>query len=61
MPVYDSIGKNYDTTRKADPYLAARMFSFLKMDDPDATYLDIGAGSGNYTCALAEIRQKMGI
>ncbi|MCB0662050.1 MAG: class I SAM-dependent methyltransferase [Saprospiraceae bacterium] len=53
MPVYDTIGKTYDKTRKADPYLASRMFHFLHNGQSNAQYLDIGSGSGNYTSALA--------
>lgn len=45
---YDTIGKTYDTTRKADPTIAKRIFELLH---PGAgnQYLDIGCGSGNYT------------
>jgi len=49
---YDHIGKSYDTTRKADPYLADRMYHLLKNEVDDAQYLDIGCGSGNYTNEL---------
>lgn len=48
---YDTIGGGYNSTRKADPYLASRMFALLA-PDPDGTYLDIGCGTGNYTTAL---------
>lgn len=48
---YDSIGKEYNATRKADPYITNRIVHFLK---PEATgvYLDLGCGTGNYTIAL---------
>lgn len=49
---YDRIGKSYDTTRCADPYLTARL---LELIQPEAhgKYLDIGCGTGNYTAALS--------
>lgn len=50
---YDHIGIGYNTTRKADPYLAERIYALLK-PQPAAHYLDIGSGTGNYTFALAE-------
>jgi ubiquinone/menaquinone biosynthesis C-methylase UbiE len=53
---YDRIGKNYNQTRKADPYLAKRLFHHLKPES-NGPYLDIGCGTGNYTNAL----NKMGI
>ena len=48
---YDLIGKGYNTTRKADPYLASRLFHFLKPTG-EKPILDIGCGTGNYTVAL---------
>ena len=48
---YDRIGKSYDSSRCADPYLTARL---LELIQPEAhgKYLDIGCGTGNYTAAL---------
>ncbi len=50
---YDIIGVNYNTTRKADPYLFDRLLSLL---NPTTTekYLDIGCGTGNYTHVFAK-------
>lgn len=48
---YDTIGKTYDTTRKADPSIAQKIFDLLK-PIPEKPYLDLGCGSGNYTQAL---------
>lgn len=50
---YDQIGRTYNATRKADPFLANSLYQYL---NPEAgrTYLDIGAGTGNYTRALHE-------
>lgn len=46
---YDSIGIGYNLTRKPDTYLTQRMLIHLK-PQADALYLDIGCGTGNYTC-----------
>ena len=48
---YDKIGVKYNATRKADPFLAERLFYHLK-PQKGLTYLDIGCGTGNYTIAL---------
>lgn len=51
--LYESIGKGYNSTRKADPYLTNRLLYHLNPKS-DGRYLDIGCGTGNYTIALAE-------
>lgn len=48
---YDIIGKNYNTTRKPDPYLTDRIMHHLS-PIKSGRYLDIGCGTGNYTTAL---------
>lgn len=50
---YDRIGHNYNSTRKADPFLTQQLIKHLK-PHTDGFYLDIGCGTGNYTSALAE-------
>jgi ubiquinone/menaquinone biosynthesis C-methylase UbiE len=50
---YDSIGTGYNSTRQADPYLTERLLFHLQ-PKTDRLYLDIGCGTGNYTCALAD-------
>ena len=50
---YDIIGTDYNSTRKADPVIADRLY-YLLNPDSDKLYLDIGCGTGNYTIALAE-------
>lgn len=50
---YDKIGTGYNSTRRADPYLAGRLFHLLQPKS-DRLYLDIGCGTGNYTCVLAD-------
>jgi ubiquinone/menaquinone biosynthesis C-methylase UbiE len=51
--IYDTIGRTYDTTRKADTQIVNRIFEYLS-PNKHGLYLDIGCGSGNYTHALAE-------
>ncbi len=50
--LYDRIGPGYDTTRRADPHIAARLGGLPGLDPGDRC-LDVGCGSGNYTLALA--------
>ncbi|HEY1046096.1 MAG TPA: class I SAM-dependent methyltransferase [Daejeonella sp.] len=50
---YDKIGTGYNSTRQADPYLTSRLFSLLRPQN-DKLYLDIGCGTGSYTCVLAD-------
>lgn len=50
-PTYDTIGKTYDATRRADPQIAKKLIELLK-PNPKGKYLDVGCGSGNYTGAL---------
>jgi ubiquinone/menaquinone biosynthesis C-methylase UbiE len=53
MTTYNTIGGNYNRTRKADPRIAHRIFSLL--DCPkNAIITDIGAGTGNYSYELAQ-------
>src|SRR5207248_2396946 len=52
MTLYDRIGTTYDSTRRADPYIVGRLLHHLR-PRPDATYLDLGCGTANYTSALA--------
>lgn len=49
---YDRIGKQYNTTRKTDPYLLSRM-QHLLAPASGKSYLDIGCGTGNYTIPMA--------
>ncbi len=48
---YDKIGTGYDKTRKADPYIAERMYHLLEATNL-GHYLDLGCGTGNYTSYL---------
>lgn len=51
MARYDTIGKTYNTTRKADPWIAEKIKELLA-PAPGAPCLDIGCGTGNYLNAL---------
>lgn len=51
MAKYDTIGVDYNTTRKADPYLLQQLLFHLN-PKKDGLYLDIGCGTGNYTHEL---------
>jgi len=53
MPLYDSIGKKYDATRCADPFIVQRLADHLNLKS-GGKYLDAACGSGNYTIALAQ-------
>jgi ubiquinone/menaquinone biosynthesis C-methylase UbiE len=52
MTIYDTIGTAYNITRKADPYIAHKMFDLLSPVQ-GGLYLDIGCGTGNYLKALS--------
>ncbi len=51
--LYDSIGKTYSKTRAADPRITKRLVDLLQLPS-GSCLLDIGAGTGNYSLALAE-------
>jgi len=51
--IYDQIGKSYNFSRKADPYITHRLYELL-ISRQEGIYLDIGCGTGNYTIALAK-------
>jgi protein-L-isoaspartate O-methyltransferase len=51
--LYDHIGIDYDVTRRADPYLVARLIHHLD-GEPIGAYLDLACGTGSYTAAMAQ-------
>lgn len=51
--IYDSIGNGYTATRAADPRITARLIELLDLPG-ESSLLDVGAGTGNYSFALAE-------
>jgi SAM-dependent methyltransferase len=52
-PAYDRIGAEYVRHRRADPRLADRIHAMLDLS-PGSLLVDVGAGTGNYSIALAE-------
>ncbi len=51
--LFDSIGRTYGLTRKADPRIVARLIELLGL--PKGSIIaDVGAGTGNYSAALTE-------
>lgn len=55
---YDSIGSGYTATRAADPRITKRLIELLDLPE-DASLLDVGAGTGNYSFAMAEAGFKV--
>ncbi|MEM7145010.1 MAG: class I SAM-dependent methyltransferase [Verrucomicrobiota bacterium] len=56
--LYDSIGKGYIRTREADPRIASRLLDILDIA-PASAVLDVGAGTGNYSYAIAEAGHRV--
>lgn len=52
MTLFDTIGKTYDNTRKADERIIAHIVALLNLST-GSQIADIGAGTGNYSIALA--------
>lgn len=52
QPLYNLIGSTYGQTRRADPAILQALAQHLGAARA-ASYLDLGCGTGNYTCALA--------
>ena len=53
MTLYNSIGRGYNRTRQPDPRIVDRLIELLALA-PGKTIADIGAGTGNYSRAIAE-------
>ncbi|MEM9282953.1 MAG: class I SAM-dependent methyltransferase [Verrucomicrobiota bacterium] len=54
MPtIYDKIGDSYSQTRQADDRIVDRIIELLDLPS-GAHNLDVGAGTGNYSMALAD-------
>jgi len=53
MNLFDTIGKTYADTRQADDRIVELLIDYLDLSH-GATIADIGAGTGNYSVALAE-------
>ncbi len=59
MEKYDSIGKTYDATRKADFRITKTILDCLGIGDAKGIVAEIGAGTGNYTYELAKQGLKL--
>jgi ubiquinone/menaquinone biosynthesis C-methylase UbiE len=55
---YDLIGTSYNRTRTADPRITSVVYDLLGLP-PGSSVVDIGAGTGNYSLALAELGLKI--
>jgi ubiquinone/menaquinone biosynthesis C-methylase UbiE len=58
LAIYDSIGKDYNTNRAADSRIVAAVKDLLNLPR-GATIADIGAGTGNYANAIADLGYKV--
>ena len=58
MTLYNSIGAGYNRTRQPDSRIADRLVSLLDLS-PGNTIADIGAGTGNYSNAIADRGYKV--
>jgi ubiquinone/menaquinone biosynthesis C-methylase UbiE len=50
--LYDTIGASYGATRRADSGILGELAKHVELRAGDE-FLDLGCGTGNYTCALA--------
>lgn len=53
MTLYNSIGQGYNYTRKPDSRIVEQLISLLNLPEA-STIADIGAGTGNYSNAIAD-------
>lgn len=58
MMLFNSIGKSYSNTRQADERIVDRLIRLLGLEY-SASVADVGAGTGNYSIALAETGFKI--
>jgi ubiquinone/menaquinone biosynthesis C-methylase UbiE len=57
-PIYDKIGTTYNQTRKADARIISRIVELLNLP-VGSRILDVGAGTGSYSMALASLGYNM--
>ena len=57
-PIYNSIGNNYNINRVADSRITENIIELLGLN-PGSVIADIGAGTGNYSNALADLGYKI--
>ena len=58
MTLYNSIGQGYNTTRQPDKRIVDKLIELLELPN-GSTIADVGAGTGNYSNAIAEREYKM--
>ncbi len=58
QPIYDEIGRSYRSTRCADPRIVAELARLIGCES-GSTVCDVGAGTGNYTNALADAGYRL--
>ncbi len=51
--VYDQIGPDYTRTRRSDTRILRKLIELLQLP-PGSSIVDVGAGTGNYSNALAD-------
>ncbi len=54
MTLYNSIGKDYNATRQSDPRIVQQLLNLLDLPE-GSTIADVGAGTGNYSNAFADL------
>ena len=54
MTLYNSIGKDYNDTRQSDPRIVQQLITLLDLPQ-GSTIADVGAGTGNYSNAIADL------
>lgn len=54
MTLYDSIGSDYNSTRKPDSRIVEQLINLLELPT-GSIVADVGAGTGNYSYALANL------
>jgi ubiquinone/menaquinone biosynthesis C-methylase UbiE len=57
-PIYDKIGTTYNQTRRADARIIKRIVELLDLPE-GARILDVGAGTGSYSRALADMGYQL--
>ena len=61
--IYNTIGKTYSSTRRADKKIVSRLKDALFLNElkEHGRLVDIGSGSGNYTIAIANKTKDINI
>ena len=58
MTLYNSIGKDYNYTRQSDPRIVKELIGLLNLPT-GSTIADVGAGTGNYSKAIADLGYRV--